>query len=252
MIAKPKPLVAGNWKMYKDRASAIATARALRESVGATSNPEVAVFPPFPFLAEVGDVLKGSSITLGAQDLHPGKEGAFTGAVSGGMLKSVGCRQVIVGHSERRHVFGESDELVGRKVVAALESELDPILCVGEVLEEREQGLTEGVVLRQLEAGVRFTSEAAVGRVIVAYEPVWAIGTGRNATPGQATEVHQKIRGWYEMHGIPHRLRILYGGSVKPDNIDALMREPDIDGVLVGGSSLDPASFTRIVNFRKI
>jgi triosephosphate isomerase len=249
MNAPSTPLVAGNWKMYKDRRSAIATARALRELLHDADGREVCVFPAFPFLAEVGDVLAGSTIGLGAQDLYPGKEGAFTGEVSGWMLQSVGCRYVLVGHSERRHVLLESDELVARKLAAALESGLEPILCVGEKIEERDAGATEAVIERQLASALRGLGPDA--RVTIAYEPVWAIGTGRNATPAQASEVHAWIRRWCAERGIAERPCILYGGSVKPDNIDSLMSEPEIDGVLVGGASLEPASFTRIVDYRK-
>jgi triosephosphate isomerase len=251
MITSSRSLIAGNWKMYKDRTAAVATAREIRERVGSVSDRDIAIFPPFPFLVEVGEVLRGSSIALGAQNLYLGKEGAFTGEVSGPMLRSTGCRYVIVGHSERRHVLGESDDLVGRKVVAALESELIPILCVGEKLEERERDETERVIVRQLEAGLSGVSGPVAGRILVAYEPVWAIGTGRNATPAQAAEVHSRIRAWFDDRRGGAPPCILYGGSVNPKNIDSLMAQKGIDGVLVGGASLEASSFAEIVNHRK-
>ncbi|MBI1852800.1 MAG: triose-phosphate isomerase [Planctomycetes bacterium] len=242
MSTARRALVAGNWKMYKDRAAAKATALALRETLGSCEIPEVAVFPPFPFLADVSEALHGSAISLGAQDLHPGKEGAFTGEVSGWMLRSVGCRWVIVGHSERRHQLGETDEVVARKLRAALESGLDPILCVGETLQERERRDTERVIERQIESAFHGVGTSR-GQVTIAYEPVWAIGTGRNATPEQASEVHKRIRDWSE----DARVRVLYGGSVKPENVGALAKAPEIDGVLVGGASLEVSSFARLV-----
>jgi triosephosphate isomerase (TIM) len=236
-------LVAGNWKMYKDRAGSKSTALALREAAGTVREPEVAVFPPFPFLADVADALAGSAIAVGAQDLYPGKEGAFTGEVSAWMLESAGCRLVLVGHSERRHVLGESDELVAKKLRAALDAKLAPILCVGETLAERERGETWTVIERQLSTAFHGHGGPR-GIVTIAYEPVWAIGTGKNATPAQASEVHGQIRAWCR----DARVRILYGGSVKPENVDSLAKEREIDGVLVGGASLDPSSFVRLVS----
>jgi triosephosphate isomerase len=245
-----RPLIAGNWKMYKTAGPARELARAVREAEA--PGVEVVVAPPFTALAAVAEVLRGSAVGLAGQNLHQEAEGAFTGEVSPVMLRDVGCSHVILGHSERRQLFGETDEGVARKGRAAYTHGLTPILCVGETLAEREAGRTTEVVERQLERALRELSADQVAAGVVAYEPVWAIGTGRTATPEQAQEVHAFIRGQVaRSHGeaAAGALRILYGGSVKPDNIGALMAQADVDGALVGGASLDAGSFLKIVRY---
>ncbi|MBI4615672.1 MAG: triose-phosphate isomerase [Planctomycetes bacterium] len=244
-------LVAGNWKMNltveKARSLAREVARRTREGAAAV---DVAVFPPYPYLLAVAEALSGSPVRLGGQDLHWEAEGAFTGAVSGAMLREAGCRMVLVGHSERRHVFGETDVQTNKKVHAALNHGLDPILCVGEKLDEREAGRTEQVLARQLAAGLEVVGGRDMPRVTIAYEPVWAIGTGRTATPQTASEAHAFLRRQLaERFGsdTAEATRILYGGSVKPDNAASLVGQPDVDGLLVGGASLDAESFSAIV-----
>jgi triosephosphate isomerase len=247
-----KPVIAGNWKMYKTRSETAATLRALRGEVDGEQRVEVVVCPPFTSLAAAAEVLAGSTISLGAQNTAWEDEGAFTGEVSPGMLLDCGCRYVILGHSERRQYFSESDEMIARKLAKVLSTPLIPILCVGETLEEREAGRVSEVVLGQLRRDLADLTEESVSRIIVAYEPVWAIGTGRTATPDTAEEVHGMIRQWLSRTYSPQMaegLRILYGGSVKPGNIAELMAQPDIDGALVGGASLDAASFARIVRY---
>jgi triosephosphate isomerase len=250
-----QPLLAGNWKMYKTVAEAVALAQEIRAGLALPlKDRDVLVAPPFTALSAVSDALRGSGVLLGAQNMHWEREGAFTGEISPVMLKDVGCAHVILGHSERRHIFGESDEMVARKTRAAVDNGLTPILCVGETLPERESSRTLEVVERQLERALRALTPDEVSRAVVAYEPVWAIGTGRTATPDQAQEVHAFIRKRVGVtHGEPPAaaLRILYGGSVKPDNVDGLMSEPDVDGALVGGACLKAESFLRIVHFKK-
>jgi triosephosphate isomerase len=250
---KRKPFIAGNWKMHLDREGAIALARGVRERFGAKNDRDVAVCPPYVYLADVANVLKGSSIRVGAQDVCDHARGAFTGEVSAAMLADVGASFTIVGHSERRHVYGESDELVQRKVERALAADLQVILCVGELLVERDQGLTEKVVSRQLSAALKGVGAQALAGVTIAYEPVWAIGTGRNATPDQVAEAHSYLRGLlsglYD-ESVAERVRIQYGGSVKPDNVAKLMAVPNVDGALVGGASLELDSFSAIVEYK--
>ena len=240
--------------MNKTVAEAVALARALREGVGREpTRHEVAVMPPFTSLPAVAEALQGSPIALGGQDMHWEREGAFTGEVSPVMLRDVGCAFVILGHSERRHVFGESDEAVGRKTRAAFDNGLTPIACVGETLAERESSRTLEVVERQLERALRALSPAEVARAVIAYEPVWAIGTGKVATPEQAQEVHAFIRKRVSStHGddSAQAVRVLYGGSVNPGNAAGIMGQPDVDGVLVGGASLKAETFLPIVNYR--
>jgi triosephosphate isomerase len=242
--------IAGNWKMNLDRAQSLALAEGLVREVGSTGEVDLAVCPPFVYLEAVGQVLGGSVIKLGAQNMYCEPKGAFTGEVAGAMLSDLGCLYVILGHSERRHVFGEPDELINRKVHAALSLGLRPILCVGELLEEREAGRTQQVVRRHVESGLAGVSAESLARVAIAYEPVWAIGTGRTATPEQATTVHGFIRevvgGLYSPEA-GETLTIQYGGSVKPDNAGALLGDAEIDGALVGGASLEVESFTAIV-----
>jgi triosephosphate isomerase len=245
-----KPLVAGNWKMHLDRAGARALAGELMRSLPAPlETADVAVFPPFTALAEVAAALSGGDITLGAQNFHPEDQGAFTGEVSLPMLLDVGVTRVLAGHSERRHVLGEDDAFVNRKVLAALKHDLLPILCVGEKLEEREAGRTAEVVERQVRAGLKGVPAERAGDITLAYEPVWAIGTGLNATPKQAGEVHAQIRkllvGLLREGG--QRVRILYGGSAKPENARELLKTPEVNGLLVGGAALKADSFVRIV-----
>jgi triosephosphate isomerase len=247
------PFFAGNWKMHGARGEAVALARGVAERVGNEHGREVLVAPPFTALEPVAQAIAGTRIRLGAQNVHWEPCGAYTGEVSVAMLREAGCSHVIVGHSERRQLFGETNETVNRRVHAALDGGLVPIVCIGETLAERDADATLAVIARQVETALAGLRSEQVASGIVAYEPVWAIGTGRTATPGQAQEVHHAIR--RQLVGLASettadRVRILYGGSVKPDNVDALMAEPDIDGALVGGASLDAASFARIVQYQ--
>jgi triosephosphate isomerase len=221
---------------------------------GAPPEPEVVLCPPFPALAAVREALEGSPLRLGAQNMHWESKGAYTGEVSPPMLKDVGCTHVILGHSERRHILGETHEMINRKVKAALAAGLTPIFCIGELLEERTMGVTYEVVERQMSKGLDGIPAEDLPRVVVAYEPVWAIGTGRTATPRQAQEVHHYVRKLLARRAgaeAAGRVRILYGGSVKPDNIRELMGEEDVDGALVGGASLEVASFVKIVRYKE-
>jgi triosephosphate isomerase len=243
--------VAGNWKMYTTLHVAGELACAVVKGISAESRVRVAVCPPFPYLAHVGEILKGTAILLGAQNLYPEQDGAFTGEVSPAMLLDVGCRYVILGHSERRHKLGENDAFINRKVKAALAAGLSVILCVGETLEERETKQTETVLDTQLTGGFGGMAPAAFEKVVIAYEPVWAIGTGRNATPEQAQQSHaflrRRLTGLFGAE-VAENLLILYGGSVKPDNAGMLMAQPDVDGALVGGASLKSDQFLAIVH----
>jgi len=243
------PLVVGNWKMHGGPRQARELAQSLRDGVKRPRGVEVVVCPPFTALPAVAETLAGSAIGLGAQNCHWEDSGAFTGEVSPPMLVELGCRLVLLGHSERRHVFHETDDEINRKVAAALRHGLQPLLCVGETGEERRQGLTFTVVEGQLRAGWAGLSIEDMGRCTLAYEPVWAIGTGVNATPAQAGEVHGYLRGLMSQIGskdLAQTIRILYGGSVKPENAADVTREPDVDGVLVGGASLQAQSFIAI------
>lgn len=243
------PFVAGNWKMNLTRPAARELARKVAAAMSGLEGTTVVLIPPFTALGDVGGALAGSDVKLGAQDLFWEDKGAYTGEVSAPMLRDAGCAHVLVGHSERRQVFGETDESVNRKVRAALRSGLSPIVCVGEVLEERERGRTMARIDAQLEAGLRGLSSAELGNVVLAYEPVWAIGTGKTASPGQAEEVHAHIRARLEeSYGIDRAscAIILYGGSVKPTNSYPLFKEKNIDGFLVGGASLDAGDFIGI------
>ena len=245
-----KPFIAGNWKMNTSGAEAVRLARALAAEIGSVTAVDLAVAPPFVYLSVVGEALAGTRIALGAQDMFYESGGAYTGEISGAMLKDVGCRCVILGHSERRHVIGETDELINRKVIKAIADGLEVIFCVGELLEEREAGETLDVVRRQVEVGLEGVSRADAAKVTVAYEPVWAIGTGRTATPAQAQEVHAMIRGLIDAAydgAMAEQMRIQYGGSVRPDNAGELLAQPDIDGALVGGASLKAPDFVAIV-----
>jgi len=249
-----KPVIAGNWKMYKSLGDAVDTALALKPLVANANHCEVVIAPVFTAIKTVSDRLEGSNIKVAGQDCSTEmEEGAHTGEVAAFMLRDVGAQYVIVGHSERRQFYFETDSMVSRKTRAAIASGLTVIMCVGESLAQRDQGLAENVVAGQLTGGLSELTAQDLDRIIVAYEPVWAIGTGRTATPEQAQEMHAFIRRVFaERHssGAAEALRILYGGSVKPDNIAGLMSEPDIDGALVGGASLKADSFAKIVNYK--
>jgi triosephosphate isomerase len=242
-----RSLVAGNWKMHGARAENAALVDEILQALDGKA-VDVAICPPFVYLSEIGRQLKGTSLALGAQDVCAEAQGAFTGEVSAAMLKDVGCTYVIVGHSERRALYREDDALVARKFVAVLAQSLTPILCVGETLEERERGVTREVIVRQLEAVLAVAGVASFAAAVVAYEPVWAIGTGKTASPAQAQEVHALIRGQIAALDatIAAGLRILYGGSVKAANAAELFAMPDVDGGLVGGASLKAEEFNRI------
>ncbi len=245
-----KLLIAGNWKMHKTVPEAVELVKELKSRLNQKDDREVLVCPPFTSLHSVGLELKESFIKLGAQNMFYEEKGAYTGEISPIMLKDVGCSYVIVGHSERRHIFGENDELINKKFLSAISHGLIPILCVGETLEERENGKTSEVVSEQVKKGIEGVN--ADDEFVIAYEPVWAIGTGKTATPEIAQEVHQQIREILESEIGRERaesIRILYGGSVKPENARGLLEMPDIDGALVGGASLKAESFSKIFNF---
>ncbi len=249
-----KPFMAGNWKMHKTAAEASALAAELAAACRGLDDIDIAVAPPFTSLAAVRKGLEGTAIALGGQNMHWENKGAFTGEISPVMLRDAGCRYVILGHSERRQFFGETDETVNRKVLAAFSNSLIPILCVGESEEERDRNVTFVVVDRQVGGALANVTASQLANLVVAYEPIWAIGTGRTATPVQAQEVHQAIRaklGKLFGNDAAAGVRILYGGSVKPDNVDTLMAEPDIDGALVGGASLEARSYERICRFER-
>jgi triosephosphate isomerase (TIM) len=248
------PLLAGNWKMHGTRAEAAALAGALAKQVGGITDREVLIAPPFTALDAARQAIAGTRILLGAQNVHGDDRGAYTGEISAAMLVEAGCTHVIIGHSERRQYYGETDAGVNARLRGALRSGLVPIVCVGETLAEREAGTTMAVIERQVRGGIGGIETIHHPRLVLAYEPVWAIGTGRTATPEQAQEVHLAIRKLVaELAGaeVANGVRILYGGSVKPDNIDALMAQPDLDGALVGGASLDAVAFARIVQFQE-
>ncbi|MBX3385959.1 MAG: triose-phosphate isomerase [Phycisphaeraceae bacterium] len=245
------PIVGGNWKMNTNRASARSLAQAVTSACSShTHNTQVVVFPPFPYLVEAGVALGGSNVMLGAQDAYFEPDGAFTGEVSLAMLKDCGVSFVLTGHSERRHVLGESDDLVNRKTRATLDAGLSCILCVGEKLEEREAGQTDTVNERQLRAGLRGVSADQMARIVIAYEPVWAIGTGKTATPADAQTAHARIRSVLAdlyRPAVANATRIQYGGSVKGSNASELFGQPDVDGGLIGGASLKADEFAQIV-----
>jgi triosephosphate isomerase len=247
-----KALIAANWKMFKTVTEAIFFVRSIQEQTGPCDDREVMIAPPFTALKPVRDILQQRGYCLAAQNTHWEEKGAFTGEVSPVMLKDLGCDYVIVGHSERRQLFGETDETVRLKAASVFKAGMVPVVCVGEVLEQREKGKTFEVIGSQLDGALEGLSAAQAQRLVIAYEPVWAIGTGKTATPGQAQEVHafirQRIGARFDKE-VENKTRILYGGSVKPDNVDTLMAEPDIDGALVGGASLEVGSFKRIIEF---
>jgi len=243
------PVIAANWKMFKTTAETKDFLTAFPPLVSGVSDVEVIIAPPFTALSTANEMTRGTSIKLGAQDMYFEKEGAYTGEISPAMLVDCGCSHVITGHSERRQIFREDNGLINKKVRAALAGGLEVIFCIGETLEERESGKTFDVLREEIEKGLE---GVGLEKVIVAYEPVWAIGTGKNATPQQAQEVHAFIRELLGKHSdLAAKTRILYGGSVKPDNVKTLMNENDIDGALVGGASLDPVSFSKLVKFKE-
>jgi triosephosphate isomerase len=248
-----KPVIAGNWKMFKTIGEALATVTALKPLAANANHCEVVLAPPYTAIKSVADRLEGSNIKVAAQDVSTEvKHGAHTGEVCGDMLRDAGCTHVIIGHSERRAMYGDTDATVNRKIRAALQFGLTPIVCIGETLDEREAGNAEAVVAAQLAGSLAELTASDLMRIIAAYEPVWAIGTGRTATPDQAQQMHAFIRQWLATtfdSSTADSLRVLYGGSVKPDNIADLMRQADIDGALVGGASLEAESFARIVHY---
>ena len=253
MNKQRKPIIAGNWKMNMTATQARELASKLIPLVAAVKDRDIVLGPPFTALSAVADTIKGTNIGLAAQNLHWEEKGAFTGEISAEMLLDLGCRYVIIGHSERRQYFGETDESVNKKIKQALKKGLLPILCVGETLAEREAGKLKDIISRQVTGGLKDISAEDMKKVGIAYEPVWAIGTGKTATPEQANEVHalirQNVKALYSAD-IAEGLRIQYGGSVTPENVSTLMAMPDIDGALVGGASLKPESFAALVNFK--
>jgi len=247
------PLIAGNWKMYKTNAEAVETAGQLVELVADTSDVDIMIAPVFTAIEPVSKVVAGSRVGLGAQNLYWEKEGAYTGEISADMLVSAGCRYVIIGHSERRQYFGETDETVNKRIGAAIAADLIPVFCIGETEAERESGNTFSVLDKQVEDGLKEKVVEDLGSLVIAYEPVWAIGTGKTATSDQAQEAHKYIRSLIDglfSTALADSVRILYGGSVKPANVAELMAMPDIDGALVGGASLEAESFSQIVKFK--
>jgi triosephosphate isomerase (TIM) len=251
-----RPVIAGNWKMYKLLSDAVQLVLDLKPKVVNVRHCDIVIAPPFTVLKVVNDRLEGSNIKTAGQSVadRPG-QGAFTGEISAEMLRDVGCSYAIIGHSERRQYYQETDELVNKKIKASLGADLNAIVCVGESLAERDRGEMEKVVERQIEQGLAGLTGQDLSRILIAYEPIWAIGTGRTATPDIAAKMHRFIRDclsehWGEQTG--NAMRILYGGSVKPENITILMSEPDIDGALVGGASLEAESFAQIVNYNSV
>jgi triosephosphate isomerase len=247
-----KKLIAGNWKMHKTPEQSQEFVAAFLPHVAGHTRDDIVLCPPFVSIATVVEATRNSNVTVGGQNMFWEKEGAYTGEVSAQMLHAVGCSHVIIGHSERRQYFGETDDTVNRKLRSALVVGVKPIVCVGEVLQEREAGVTEDILRRQCSIAFREISAGGAHTIVVAYEPVWAIGTGRTATPEVAAEAHRVIRTQAaEAFGdeVASKMRILYGGSVKPENATALMSQPEIDGALVGGASLDPKSFAAIVKW---
>jgi len=245
------PLIVGNWKMNKTVSEAIDMVKNLKQNLNDVTDREIVVCPPYTSLANVEEIIKNSNIFLGAQNVFWEEKGAYTGEISPGMLKEIGCKYVIIGHSERRHYFNETDYIVNKKLKAVFNSNMVPIVCVGETLDEREKNLTFKIIENQIRKGLEKLNQQEAQKIVIAYEPVWAIGTGKTATPQQAQEVHQFIRELYSsIYGNNAEfIRILYGGSIKPDNFSDLMKQKDIDGGLVGGASLEVNSFTKIVKY---
>ena len=249
-----KALIAGNWKMYKTCAEAVDEAKALVDLVQPMDDREMMIAPTYTALAQVSEVLKGSPVALGAQNLFWENEGAYTGEISAPMLISAGCSHVIIGHSERRQYFGETDDTVNKKIETAINHDLIPVFCIGESEQERDLNQTFSILDKQVTKGLNNLSSKDLETLIIAYEPIWAIGTGKTATTEQAQEVHQFIRSLIDKafgSELAQSMRILYGGSVKPDNIDELMAMPDVDGALVGGASLKADSFSNIIKYNR-
>ncbi|MCK9420957.1 MAG: triose-phosphate isomerase [Nitrospirae bacterium] len=253
MNPKRKPIIAGNWKMNKTSTEARDLASKLIPLVSGVKDRDIVLAPPFTSIPVVAETIKGTNMSLSAQNLFWEEKGAFTGEISAEMLLDLGCKYVIIGHSERRQYFGETDETVNKKVRQALNKGLLPIVCAGELLSEREAGKANEVIERQVVGALKGVAAAEMQKIVIAYEPVWAIGTGKTATPDQANEIHafirQKIQSMYNVD-VSGALRIQYGGSVTPENVSTLMAKPDIDGALVGGASLKPESFAALVNFK--
>ena len=252
-MGKRTPLIAGNWKMYKTASEAAETAQQLVDLTTDVTNVDIMIAPTFTALEAVSKVTAGSPVSLGAQNLYWEKEGAYTGEISADMLTAVGCQYAIIGHSERRQFFGDTDDTVNHKIKAALDAGLIPVMCVGETEQERDAGQTFSVLDKQMKSGLHNYVADDLATLVIAYEPVWAIGTGKTASKEQAQEVHHHIRallGELYNEALAASLRILYGGSVKPDNVSALMAMPDIDGALVGGASLQAESFSKIIHFK--
>jgi triosephosphate isomerase len=250
MNTNRKPIIAGNWKMYKTAAEAVALLHALKSEVTGVTASEIVVCPPFTALSAAQGVLQGSNIQLGAQNIHWEKEGAFTGEIAPAMLKELGVRYAIVGHSERRQLFDESNSTVNKRAKAALANGLRPIVCIGETLQHREAGITKAIIIEQFEGSLAGLTKDGILETVIAYEPVWAIGTGKTASPAQAQEVHGLIRSLLEQMfdvATAAKVRIQYGGSVKAANAKELLSQRDIDGALVGGASLDAKGFAEIV-----
>lgn len=246
------PLIAGNWKMNLNISDSVKLANDLKGLVADVSDREVLICPSFTTLNSVKDIVKGSNVVLGAQNVCQEEKGAFTAEISPSMLKEVGCSYVIVGHSERRHVFGESNDLVNLRLKNGLKNDLKVILCVGETLDQREANETNEIIVDQIQIGLKEVTAEDMDSIVIAYEPVWAIGTGKTASPEQAQEVHAMIRQLLTDifdSEVSSKVRILYGGSVKPDNATELLNKEDIDGALVGGAALDADSFSRIVKY---
>lgn len=249
-----RPIIVGNWKMHKTTAEAVTLVKALHASVAQVQGVDIGVAPPYTALMAVAEALRGSAIFVAAQNMHWEPQGAFTGEISAAMLADAGCKRVIIGHSERRQSFAETDATVNRKLKAALHAQLDPILCIGETLDQRQDNATFGVLEQQIRQGLSEIPADGMQRIVLAYEPIWAIGTGQTATPAQAQEVHAFIRGLLgTLYGkaLADEVRIQYGGSVNAGNIHALMTQPDVDGALVGGASLETSSFAQIVSFQR-
>lgn len=251
-MSSRKTLIAGNWKMHNTLLEGCKLAGEVAKAVPEKDDREVLIAPPITILSEICHLLHGSGVLVAAQNVCWGEQGAFTGEVSPAMILDLGASAAIVGHSERRQIFHETDEMINRRLLGGLQEELMMIFCIGETLAEREEGRTFAVLDRQLEAGLADVDAKLIERLVIAYEPVWAIGTGKTATGEQAQEVHRHIRSQIEQRyekNVAEQIRILYGGSVKPSNVDQLMAMPDIDGALVGGAALDAESFSRIINF---
>jgi triosephosphate isomerase len=249
-----RPLIAGNWKMHKTGEEAVDFVKALKDTVADVSDVDIMIAPAFTALTQLSSALDGTNMGLGAQNLHWEAQGAYTGEISTSMLTSAGCRYVIIGHSERRQYFGETDQEINRKIDTASKAGLIPVFCIGETESQRDAGETFNILDKQIKNGLEGLLSENLKLLVVAYEPVWAIGTGKTATKEQAQEAHAYIRKWFAEHCDPELaqgLRILYGGSVKPSNIKDLMAMEDIDGALVGGASLDPQSFSQLVNYRQ-